>query len=213
MLRGPEHRTAQRVIAKRGLVDQVLGHHRGLIVGPCDLLDDDTALAVELVPVDSWPPDEVGAEVCRLERLVRAHGDVEGDEVVARVSVEDRADPLGRLVDVTVGGVLLTALEHEMLEEVGHPVLVLALGARAGVERDEDGGRTRALPRDPVEGQPVAKACVGTRSLTGPGRVRRSLWPAFAHKTESKAGAGKPQWPSPPRATPAQPQPALRPHQ
>ena len=41
-------------------------------------------------------------------------------------------------------GVLLAALEHEVLEEVGHPVLLGSLVARARVERDEYGQRPRA---------------------------------------------------------------------
>ncbi len=47
-----EHGPPQRVIAERGLVDQMLGHHRGLVVGARDLLDDHPALAVQLIPVD-----------------------------------------------------------------------------------------------------------------------------------------------------------------
>ena len=62
---------------------------------------------------------------------------MEGDEVVARVGVDHRAHPLGGLVDVAVVRVALAALEHQVLEEVGDAVLLRALGARAGVERDE----------------------------------------------------------------------------
>ena len=144
---GAEHRAAERVVAERRLVDQVLGHHRRLVVGAGDLLDDDAALAVELVGVDPRPADEVGQQVGRLERALGARGDVERDQVVARVGVQHRADPLGGLVDVAVGGVLLAALEHEVLEEVGHPVLLGALGAGAGVERHQDRDRARALDR------------------------------------------------------------------
>ena len=111
MLGGAEDRPTKRVIAERGLVDQVLGHHRGLVVGARDLLDDDAAFAIELVGVDPRATDEIGQEVGGLQRGVGAGRDVERDQVVAGVRVEDRADPLGRLVDVTVGRVLLAALE------------------------------------------------------------------------------------------------------
>ncbi len=47
-----EHGPPERVIAERGSVDQVLGDHRGLVVGAVDLLDHDAALAVELLGVD-----------------------------------------------------------------------------------------------------------------------------------------------------------------
>ena len=119
------------MVAERGAVDQVLGDRRGLVVGAVDLLDHHAALAVELLGVDARAPDEVGQQVDRRGRALGAHGDVEGDEVVARVGVEHAAHPLGGLVDVAVGRVLLAALEDEVLEEVGHPVLLGALGARA----------------------------------------------------------------------------------
>ena len=71
-----------------------------------------------------------------------------------RVGVERAAHPLGGLVDLAVVVVHLAALEHEVLEEVGHPVLLRALGARAGVEGDEDRRGTRALQGDAVDGRP-----------------------------------------------------------
>ena len=150
-----QHRASERVVAEHGLVDQVLGHDRRLVVGARDLLHDHAALAVDLVAVDSRPADEVGQQVRRLHRLRGARGDVEGDEIVARVRVEHRADPLGGLVDVAVGRVLLAALEHQVLEEVSHAVLVGALGARAGIERDQDRHRSRSLDRDPIQRQAV----------------------------------------------------------
>ena len=58
-----EHRAAQRVIAERRLVDQVLGHHRRLVVGARDLLHDHAALAIELVAIDPRAADEVGEQV------------------------------------------------------------------------------------------------------------------------------------------------------
>jgi lipopolysaccharide biosynthesis regulator YciM len=66
-------------------------------------------------------------------------GDVEGHQVVGGVGVEHRAHALRGLVDLAVVVVLLAALEHEVLEEVGHAVLVRALGARTGFEGDQDG--------------------------------------------------------------------------
>ena len=130
---------------------------RGLVVGAVDLLDHDAALAVELLGVEPRAPDEVGQQVDRRRRRLGADGDVEGDEVVARVGVEHAAEALGGLVDVAVGRVLLAALEDEVLEEVRHPVLLRALGARAGVEGDEDRQRARAGQRDAVDRQPVGR--------------------------------------------------------
>ena len=68
MLGGTEHRAAERVVAERGLVDEVLGEGRRLVVGAGDLLDHDAALAVELLGVDPRPADEVGQQVDRLQR-------------------------------------------------------------------------------------------------------------------------------------------------
>src|SRR5438132_7707133 len=52
VLRWAEHRPAEGVIPEHRLVDQVLRDRRGLVIGARDLLDDDTALAVELLAVD-----------------------------------------------------------------------------------------------------------------------------------------------------------------
>ena len=139
VLLGPQHRAAERVVAEGGLVDQVLGQHRGLVVRARDLLDHDAALAVELVGVDLRAPDEVGQQVDRLGDHLGAAGDVEGDQVVRGVGVQDRAHRLGGLVDLAVVVVLLAALEHQMLKKMGHPVLFRALRPGAGVEGHEHG--------------------------------------------------------------------------
>jgi hypothetical protein len=112
------------VVAERRAVDELLGHGGGLVLVAGDLLDDDAALLVELGLVDLRPADEVGEEVERLHRALGAHGDVEGHEVVRRVGVQRAAHALGRLVDLAVVVELLAALEHEVLEEVRHAVLL-----------------------------------------------------------------------------------------
>ena len=101
--------------------------------------------------IDLRAADEVGQEVDRVGRHLGAAGDVEGHQVVRRVGVEHRAHPLGGLVDLAVVVVLLAALEHQVLEEVRHPVLLGPLGAGAGVERHQHGGRPSALDLDPVD--------------------------------------------------------------
>ena len=129
----PEDGATERMVAEHGLVDQVLGDRRGLVVVARDLLHDDAALLVELNRVERRAPDEVGQQVRGLDALGRPGGDVERDEVVAGVGVEHGAVAFGGLVDVPVGLVLLTALEDEVLEEVGHAVLLGA--ARCGRRR------------------------------------------------------------------------------
>ena len=79
------------------------------------------------------------------------------DHVVRRERVERAAEPLGGVVDVAIVRELLAALEDEVLEEVGHPVLFGALRARAGVERREDGDRARAFKADAVQGKAVGQ--------------------------------------------------------
>ena len=101
--------------------------------------------------------DEVGQQVDRLRDHLGAAGEVEGDDVVRRVGVEHRAHVLGGLVDLAVVVVVLAALEHQVLEEVRHPVLLGALGAGAGLEGDEHGGGTRALELDVVDGEAVVE--------------------------------------------------------
>ena len=152
---GAQHGAAQRVVAEVRAVDELLGHRGGLVLVALDLLDDDAALLVELGGIDLRAPDEVGEQVDRLHRRLGADGDVEGDEVVRGVGVQRAAHALGRLVDLAVVVVDLAALEHEVLEEVGHAVLVGALGARAGVEGDEDRRGARAVEGDAVDRKAV----------------------------------------------------------
>ena len=80
---GPSTVRPERVVAERRAVDELLGDGRRLVLVALDLLDDDAALAVELVGVDLRAADEVGQQVDGLHRGLGAHGDVEGDEVVA----------------------------------------------------------------------------------------------------------------------------------
>ena len=54
------------MVAERGLVDQVLGDDRRLVVRARDLLDHDAALAVELLLVELRAADEVRQQVDRL---------------------------------------------------------------------------------------------------------------------------------------------------
>ncbi len=150
-----QHRAPQRVLAEGGAVDQVLGDRRGLVVGAVDLLDHHPALAVELLGVDLRAAHEVAQQVDRRCGGLRAHRDVEGDEIVAGVGVQHAAEALRGLVDVGVRRVLLPALEHEVLEEVRHPVLLRALGARPRVERHQRGERARARDRHAVHRQAV----------------------------------------------------------
>ena len=149
-----QHRAPERMLAERRAVDQVLGQHRRLVLRAGDLLDHHAALAVELLGVDLRAPHEVRQQVDRLRDDLGPAGDVERHEIVRGVRVQDGAHRLGGLVDLAVVVVLLAALEHEMLEEMGHAVLLGALRAGSGVERDEH--RCRAGRQlDAVQGQPV----------------------------------------------------------
>ena len=105
--------------------------------------------------VQPGAPDEVAEQVDRLRSALGANGDVEGHQVVAGVGVEHAPQPLGGLVDVLVGGVLLAPLEHEVLEEVGHAVLLGALVAGPGVEGQEHRQRARARQLEAVQRHPV----------------------------------------------------------
>ena len=150
-----QHGAPERVVAEGRPVDQVLGHRRGLVVGAVDLLDHDPPLAVELGGVEPCPADEIAQQVDRLGSALGTDGDVEGDQVVAGVRVQHAPEPLGGLVDVLVGRVLLAALEHEVLEEVGHPVLLGTLVAGPGVERQQHGQRACARELEAVHGHSV----------------------------------------------------------
>ena len=157
MLLGAEHGTPERVVAEAGYVDQLAGHRGGLVLVALDLLDDHPALAVEFVRVDLRASDEVGEQVDRGHRRLGTDGDVEGDEVVAGVGVERASHPLGCFVDLAVVVVDLAPLEDQVLEKMGHSVLVGPLGSRAGVEGDEDRGGPGPRYPDPVNRKPVAR--------------------------------------------------------
>ena len=192
------------MVAEGCLVDQVLGHHCGLIVGSSDLLHHHTALAVELVRVDPRSRDEVRQEVRGLEPAFGPRGDVERDEIVTGVRVQDRADALCRAVHITVRGELLAALEHEMLQKMGHPILLGALGSRTRIERDQDRHRAGGRDRDAVQGN------AGRQSDRYPAR---DSWPppppgtspagvpelARGHRARQHSPAGTPGQPTPPR--------------
>ena len=121
-----------------------------------------------------------------------------------RVGVERAAHPLGRLVDLAVVVVLLAALEHEVLEEVRHAVLLGPLGARAGVEGDEQRRGARALERDAVEREAVRRDR-GADLRHGPERQRRVRNPpctrrarcrSLRHATTPLTVAGRPRTPN-----------------
>ena len=154
MVRGPEHGPAEGMLAEGRAVDQVLGQHRRLVLRACDLLDDDAALTVELLGVDLRATHEVRQQIERLGGDLGAEGDVERDQIVRRVGVQHRAHRLRGLIDLAVVVELLAALEHEMLQEMGHPVLLRAFRARAGVERDQRGrgprGELHAVQRQAI---------------------------------------------------------------
>jgi NAD(P)-dependent dehydrogenase (short-subunit alcohol dehydrogenase family) len=143
------------VLTEGGAVDQVLGHHRRLVKGAIDLLDDHPTLTVELLRVDPGAADEVAEQVDRRGSALGADCDVEGDEIVARVGVQHAAESLGGLIDVLVMGVLLTTLEDEVLEEVSHPVLLGTLVASACIEGHENRQSARSRQLDPVDRQAV----------------------------------------------------------
>src|SRR5437763_2349643 len=76
---------------------------------------------------------------------------------MAGVGIQHRADPLSRLVDVPIGRVVLATLEHEVLEEMSHPVLLGTLCPGARVERHQERDRARARHWDPVDRQAVVE--------------------------------------------------------
>src|SRR5580704_7853372 len=183
----PQDRAPEWVIAERCPVDQVLGDHRRLVLRAVDLLDHHAALAIELLCVYPRAPDEIAQQVDRRGRALGADGDVERHQIVARIRVQHATQPLSGLVDVLVGRVALAALEHKVLEEVRHPVLLWALVARARVERNQHRQRARAGQLDPVDRQAVhrdgARAHVRHICTLEPSRERpyadcayRPLW-------------------------------------
>ena len=130
----PEHR----------LLEEGLGVLGRIIKVGADLLDDDGALAVDLLLVEVGADDQLAEDVHRARRLAARNADpVDGRLAVGR-GIEGAANAFDRFRDRAGRGKTLRALEGDVLHEVGNPCLGRGLETRTGEDVRRDGDRTGA---------------------------------------------------------------------
>ena len=135
---------AERAVAEHRLLEEDLGVLGGVVEVGADLLDDDGALALDLVVGEARPDDQLAEDVHRPRGLAaRDAHPVDGRLAVGR-RVERAADALDRLGDRPGRWEAGRALERDVLHEVRDAGLRGRLEARAGEDVCRDGDRTRA---------------------------------------------------------------------
>ena len=136
-----QDRPSQRMTAEDGPGDQVEDQLLGRVVHHRDLLEDDLPFRVEVGEAGS--EDHVGHDVERGLQVLVEDARVD-DRVVARGRgvqlAAERVEDLGDLEGRVGGG----ALEEQMLEEVAHSCVRVALVPRARADPEPDGRRADA---------------------------------------------------------------------
>ena len=90
---------AQRPVAEHRRLEQDLAVLRGVVEVRADLLDDDPALALDLVVGEGGADDELAQDVDRAGRLAPRDAHPVHRRLAVRRGVERAADPLDRLAD------------------------------------------------------------------------------------------------------------------
>ncbi len=111
-----------------------------------DLLQDDRALAAELAVVQRRVLQDVGDDVDRERHVLLQHLGVVGRVLARGIGVQMAADRLDLLGD-RPGVAAPRALEHHVLEEVGHAVDRRRFVAAAGLDPDADRSRLDRIHR------------------------------------------------------------------
>ena len=93
------------------------------VVGLADLLQDDAALALQLLGVEGGVGQDVADDVGGQRRVLLQHLDVVGGLLARGVGVEVAADGFDLLGDLR-GGAAFGALEGHVFEEVGDAVFL-----------------------------------------------------------------------------------------
>ena len=164
---------AERRVAEERLVEDVEDELPGVVAVGADLLDDDLALAVDLVVGQQRPDDQLGQDVHGTGRLAdRQPAPVDGRLAIGG-GVARAADALDGLGDEARRRVGLGALEGDVLHEVGDAGLLTGLAARASqdVGRHGEGAGARQTGGD--HPRPVGQDGALEHRADGTGIVRR----------------------------------------
>ncbi len=147
----PQDRAAERLAGIGGLLEQVEHQVVRRVLDHADLLQDDLALALQLVRLEGRVLQDVGQKIDRKRQILGQHADVIGGLLARGVGVQLAADILDLLGD-RARRAALGALERHVLEHVGDAVDLGPLVARADIDPDPDARgleRGHRLARDP----------------------------------------------------------------
>ena len=135
--RGAQHRTAERLARECGLLELVEDHVVGRVERLADLLQDDAALALQLVGIEHRVAQDVGHHLDAERHVLLQHRGVVGGDLAAGIGVEAAADILDLLGD----GACRAgpgALEGHVLQHVRHAVELGGLVPRTAGDPDAE---------------------------------------------------------------------------
>ena len=96
---GAEHRPAERLVGQRGLLELVEDQVVGRVERLADLLQDDAALALQLVGIEHRIAQDVGHHLDAERHVLLQDRGVVGGDLAAGIGVEAAADILDLLGD------------------------------------------------------------------------------------------------------------------
>src|SRR5581483_370941 len=186
-----EDRQCQRMALPELEVEEVVDEVVGRVLGLRDLLEHDLALAVDFGGVEDRVEEEAGEQLgCHREVLAEHLGVVAG-VLLAGERVEHAADRVDFLGDLCRGA-RARALEEQVFDEVGDPVLGRDFVARAVLYPDAEGGRDHRGHRLAQHAQAVGQDAFANH------RTRRRAYWAFcassscASRSESRILPSRP---------------------
>jgi hypothetical protein len=138
--RRAEHGAAERLARQRSLLELVEDHVVGCVERLADLLQDDAALALQLVRVEDGVAQDVGHQLDAESHVLLQDRGVVGRDLAAGVGVQAPADILDFLGD-GARRPRTRALERHVLQHMRHAVELGRLVARAAGHPDAERGR------------------------------------------------------------------------
>ncbi len=180
--RGAQHRAAERLARQRRLLELVEDDVVGRVERLADLLQDDAALALQLVGIEHRVAQDVDDHLDTQRHVLLQDGGVIGGDLAAGIGVQAAADILDLFGD-GAGAAGARALEGHVLQHVGHAVQLGGLVPRAA--GDPDAERRRFDLGHRVDGDPQAVAqrrdldIAHVAYLASCCRCRRGHLPAF----------------------------------
>ena len=140
-LRRPAYVAPQRVARPEHFVDQRVHAGCWVVVNHRQLFVDDVTLVLDVIRTVQRVSEHVEEQFEAVAKVWLGDLAPEGGNLVLGTRVENSADALDLGADLHGIGTRLGALEHHVLDEVGHPRPFVRLVS--GADADEDGNRDR----------------------------------------------------------------------